>query len=215
MNIFARKDADYTKWAFFAVMALCVVLVVFVDERFLVLPADPEWKHIQGFKWLLLVHGPLGAVALLSGPFQFSDTLRRTRPRLHRWLGRLYVAAIAVSAPMAAYIGYNFEPRSIRIEQLFQGGGWFATTMIALLCVLNRNLPLHKAWMMKSYAFCLVFVLSRVPDAFAGFHWTSQVLADVLWGLVFAALIGPDLILTVRELWRKRKRSGQSAFQKV
>ncbi len=207
MNFLARKDADYTKWAFFAAMALCIALVLWVDERFLVLPANPEWKHIHDFKWLLLVHGPLGAVALLSGPFQFSDTLRRERPKLHRWLGRVYVGAIAISAPMAAWIGYHFEPASIRIEQLFQAGGWFATTLIALVCVLNRNLMLHKTWMMKSYGFCLVFILSRVPDAFPAFRWTDQTLADVLWGLVVAALFGPDLILTTRDLWRKRRKT--------
>lgn len=207
MNIFARKDRDYAKWGFFAAAALCILLVIYVDERFVVLPADPEWKHIRAFEWLLAVHGPLGAVALLTGPLQFSDTIRRVRPKLHRWLGRTYVGAIAVSAPMAAWIGYHFEPTSIRIEQLFQAGGWFVTTLIALVCILNRNLPLHKAWMMKSYGFCLVFILSRVPDAFPSFHWTDQVLADVLWALAFAALIGPDIILTVRDLWRKRRRT--------
>ena len=207
MNFLTRKDADYTKWAFFAVMALCVALVIFVDERFLVLPADHEWQHIHDFRWLLLVHGPFGAVALLSGPFQFSDTIRRTRPKLHRWLGRIYVGAIAISAPMAAWIGYHFEPTSIRIEQLFQAGGWFLTTLIALICVLSRNFEWHKRWMMKSYGFCLVFILSRVPDASPAFHWTDQTLADVLWGLVVAALIVPDILLTVRELWRKRKKA--------
>ncbi len=206
MNVFARKDMDYAKWAFFAVVVLCIGLVLYVDERFVVVPADPEWKHIQPFKWLLLVHGPLGAVALFSGPFQFSDTIRRTRPKLHRWLGRIYVGAIAIAAPVAAWMGYHFEPTSIRIEQLFQAGGWFLTTLVALVCILNRHLPAHKAWMMKSYGFCLVFVLSRVPDAFPKeFHWNDQLLADWLWGLVVLALIVPDLMLTVRELWRKRR----------
>ncbi len=205
MNRLTRKDMDYGKWAFFALMAACVLLVIFVDERFVFLPADPEWKHIQAFKWLLLVHGPLGAVALCCGPLQFSDTVRRTRPIWHRWTGRIYVAAIAISAPMAAWIGFHFEPRTIRIEQLFQAGGWFVTTLMALVCVLNRNVEWHKRWMMKSYGFCLVFVLSRVPDAFPALHQNDQQLADLLWGLTFAALIAPDLILTARELWRKRR----------
>lgn len=204
MNPFTRKDMDYGKWAFFAVMALCVLLVIYIDERFLVVPTDREWTHIQPFKWLLLVHGPFGAIALLSGPLQFSDTLRRTRPKIHRWIGWTYIAAIAISAPMATYIGYTFEPASIRIEQLFQGGGWFLTTLIALICILNRNIAAHKAWMMRSYGFCLVFILSRVVDGIPGFHWTDQLLADILWGLSVAALIVPDIVLTARELWRRR-----------
>jgi len=58
--------------------------------------------------------------------------------------------------------------------------------------------------MMRSYGFCLVFILSRVMDGVSGFHWTHQLLADVLRGLTVAALIVPDIILTARELWRKR-----------
>jgi hypothetical protein len=46
--------------------------------------------------------------------------------------------------------------------------------------------------------------MSRVPDAVPGFHWSDQLLADVLWGLVIAALVGPDLILAVRGAMRKR-----------
>lgn len=211
MEYFTRKDIDRAKWAFFALMAACVLLVLYVDERFLVVPADHEWRHIQRFEWPLLIHGPLGAVALCCGPLQFSDTLRRTRPKVHRWIGRIYVGAIFISSPIAAYIGYNFEPKSIQVEQLFQAGGWFATTAIALICVLNRNFEWHKRWMMKSYGFCLVFVLSRVPDAFPAFKWTDQVLSDVLWGLVFAALFVPEVILTVRELWRKRRPKSTAA----
>ncbi len=206
MNYLTRKDMDYGKWAFFALMAACVLLVIFVDERFIVMPGDKEWTHIQPFKWWLLVHGTCGVTALVSGPLQFSDTLRRTHPKRHRWIGRVYIGAIAIAAPVAGFIGYNFEPTTIRIEQLFQAGGWFLTTAVALVCILNRDLARHKLWMMRSYGFCLVFVLSRVPDAFPKeFRWTDQVLADVLWGLVVTALIAPDIILVVRELWRKRR----------
>ncbi|MDP9103665.1 MAG: DUF2306 domain-containing protein [Pseudomonadota bacterium] len=197
---------DYAKWAFFALMALCTLLVIWVDERFLVVPADPEWKHIAGFKLWLAVHGPFGAVALLAGPFQFSDTLRRTRPRVHRWIGYTYIGAIAVAASVALYIGPRFEQRSIQIEQYFQAGGWLLTTLMALFFILRRNIPAHKLWMMRSYGFCLVFLLSRVPDAWPGFHWNDQALSDTLWGLVVAALVVPDLILIVRDQWRKRAR---------
>jgi hypothetical protein len=77
---------------------------------------------------------------------------------------------------------------------------------MALFFILRRNSPAHKLWMMRSYGFCLVFLLSRVPDAWPGFHWNDQALSDTLWGLVVAALVVPDLILIVREQWRKRAR---------
>ena len=191
-------ERDYLKWAFFAVMAACALLVVYVDERFLVTASDPEWRHIAPFEWLLLPHGIFGATALFLGPFQFSGTLRRTHIRVHRWTGRIYVGAIlCVAAPLGLWIGVHFEPRTIYIEQYFQAGLWWLTTLIAFICIRNKMIAQHKLWMMRSYGFCLVFVLSRVPDAFT--HMSHQVLADVLWTLVVAALILPDIILLTRE----------------
>ena len=45
---------------------------------------------------------------------------------------------------------------------------------------LRREFVIHKVWMMRSYGFCLVFVMSRVPDALPGFHWTDAFLAHTL-----------------------------------
>ena len=199
-----RKERDYLKWAFFALMAGCTLLVIFVDERFLVIGSHPTWQHIAKFKWWLLPHGLAGTAALVTGPLQFSDTLRKTRPRLHRVTGRVYVGAIClIGAPIGMYLGANFEPEIIRVQQYVQAGFWWLTTAIAFACILNRQIERHKVWMMRSYCFCLVFVLSRVPDAFI--QWSPQLMADVLWSLVLAALIGPDLVLTFRELVRRRR----------
>lgn len=209
-GVAARDERDYAKWAFFALMAACAILVIFVDERFLVSPTDPEWRHIVRFKWWLLPHGLAGATALVIGPMQFSDTARRTRPQLHRLTGRIYVGAIClVAAPLGMYIGANYEPKTIHIQQLFQAGLWWLTTAVALVCVLNRQMERHKLWMMRSYGFCLIFVLSRVPDAFI--QWNDQLQADVLWSLVVAALVLPDLALTGRDLVRRRRSRAPAA----
>jgi hypothetical protein len=58
---------------------------------------------------------------------------------------------------------------------------------------------------MRSYGFCLVFVMSRVPDA-VHFHWTDMVLAHTLWWMIAFALVGPDLILTTRALLGRKRR---------
>lgn len=201
-----RIPQDRIRWGFFLLLAASVLLVLYVDERFLLNPHDPEWTHIAPFKWLLLVHGLCGATALCIGPFQFSDTLRRNHITLHRWLGRTYVGAVFIAAPMAWYIGTHFEQPLLAAEQPAQAGGWLLCTVMALICVLRGNIPAHKSWMMKSYCFCMVFVASRVPDAF-NIQWTDAILSTFLWYLLFAALIGPDIVLTVRDLWRKRRRA--------
>jgi hypothetical protein len=206
MSAIAGRNPQILKWVFFGAMAAATLLVIHADEGFLVSPTDPHWRHIAPFKWLLLPHGLTGALALFTGPLQFSDRIRANWPKLHRWTGRIYVGAIClVAAPLAGYIGGHYEPQTIRVEQYFQAGLWWLTTAIAFACILNRQIPMHKVWMMRSYGFCCIFILSRVQD---GFHiqLSDQVLADLLWSLVIAALIVPDLILTMRELERLASR---------
>lgn len=198
-------ERNYAKYVFFAVMAACVLLVIDIDERFLLIASDHEWTHIAAFKWLLLPHGIAGATALAIGPFQFSDRLRAGRPQLHRWLGRIYVGAIVlVAAPLGMWIGAHFEPNSIYVEQYFQAGIWWLSTLLAFLYIRNRQMAQHKLWMMRSYGFCLVFVLSRVPDAWM--KTNDQQLSDLLWTLVVVALVAPDLILAARD-WARRRRA--------
>jgi hypothetical protein len=204
-------DADRVKWAFFALMALAVLLVLWTDERFWLNPADPHWKHIAPVKWLLMIHGLAGGTALVAGAAQFSTRIRRTMPLVHRTIGKVYIGAVSVAAPVAIYMGTStLEPVTIRFEQYFQGGLWWASAAIAWLCIRNGQIALHKPWMMRSYGFTLIFVLSRVPDAFIK-SYSDQFLGDMLWGLVVVALIAPELILTSQTLWRIRSAKARHA----
>jgi uncharacterized membrane protein len=158
---------DRVKYLFFALVALSIPLVLRADERFLIDPADPHWKHIAPFKWPLLVHGLAGLTALATGTLQMSSRLRRLRPALHRAIGKVFLGAVTVAAPAALAITLGgFEPRSIIVEQWFQAGGWLVSPWIAYACIRSGQMPLHKAWMMRSYAFTLIFIFARVPDYF-------------------------------------------------
>jgi uncharacterized membrane protein len=196
--------SDRLKWSFFALMALCVLLVLWTDERFWFDSADPHWKRIEPIKWLLMLHGLAGATALAAGAAQFSSPLRRLRPALHRKIGKVYIGAVTIAAPVAIYIGTSAaEPVSIRFEQYFQGGLWWFSAIMAWACIRNGQIALHKPWMMRSYGFTLIFILSRVPDAFIK-SYSDQFLSDMLWSLVVVALIAPELILTTQTLVRIR-----------
>lgn len=194
---------DRVKWLFFALMAVLLMLVIYTDERYLIDARDPEWKHIAPFKWLLLVHGLAAATALLAGPFQFSDTIRRVRPALHRVTGWAYAGSVLIAAPFALFIGLNFKGPIFAMEIPAQAGLWLATTAIALICILRRNVPAHRAWMMKSYCFALIFIVSRVPDVIP-INWSETGFVMWQWYLTTAALVGPEVVLTLRQLLRRR-----------
>lgn len=189
----ARRDwPRYGKWLLFACMGIAAILAISADERFLLNPQDPHWKHIAPFQWLLLVHALGGVTALTVGPFQFSTRLRASHLALHRILGRVYICAVAVSAPLATYIGVTFEPSPLRDEQWAQGGLWFLCTLIAFLAIRKRNIALHRQWMVRSYAFTFIFISSRVLDAFPAVHIDLTQLTTILWYLIVAAFFLPD-----------------------
>ncbi len=56
------------KYLLFAFIGLMIAYVLRHDEFFLIDAKDPEWQHIQSFKWWLLPHGIAGACAFFLGP---------------------------------------------------------------------------------------------------------------------------------------------------
>ena len=204
---------DRLKWSFFAFMGLCVLLVLWVDERFWFNAAtDPHLQRIAPYKTLLILHGLGGATALTAGTFQMSSRIRRTKPALHHLLGKIYIGAVCFSAPIALYIGTGpLEPVTIHVEQIFQAGFWALSALIAWACIRSGQMPLHRQWMMRSYGLTLIFILARVPDAFMDTEADPQFLSDMLWSLVIAALIAPELILTAQTLWRIRSARARHA----
>jgi uncharacterized membrane protein len=192
---------NHAKWVLFAVLA---VTALQADERFLFNSADPEWKHIANFKWWLLPHGLAGATALVLGPFQFSERIRRRNPARHRFMGRIYLGAIAAASLLSIYITLVYEPHPFQMEIWAQGGGWFLCAVLAYVYAMKRNIVLHRQWVARSYGFTFIFIMARVPDAFH-VHWPNDTeFVEYLWMLVFAALIVPDLILQSGELFKRR-----------
>jgi uncharacterized membrane protein len=198
-----REPRNYAKWLLFAVLAILAITAIQADERFLINPTDAEWKHIANFKWWLLPHGLAGATALVLGPFQFSERVRRQHVAIHRLLGRIYLSAIAIASLLSIYITLVFEPHPFQMEIWAQGGGWFLCALLAYVYALKRNIPLHRQWVARSYGFTFIFIIARVPDAFH-VHWPNETeFVEYLWMLVFAALIVPDLILQAPQLFKR------------
>jgi uncharacterized membrane protein len=200
----SRVSSRHKKWILFAFMGVATLIAVYGNDGFIFNSHDPEWKHIAPFRWLLLVHALAGATALLTGPLQFSTRLRTARPEFHRMLGRVYVGAVAIAAPFAVYIGVTFEKPPLSYEQWAQGGIWFLATLIAFVAIRKRNVPLHRHWMMRSYAFTFIFVSSRVPLAFPAISMSVEQLTTFLWYLIVAALVVPDLPAVYNALRRTR-----------
>jgi hypothetical protein len=80
-TLVSRHSILRHKHIIFIVIGVMMVIVLHENEYFLIDRAAPIWAYYEPFKWWLLPHGICGAMALLLGPFQFSDRLRKRYAR--------------------------------------------------------------------------------------------------------------------------------------
>jgi uncharacterized membrane protein len=170
---------------------------------------DPAWGHYQHFKWWLLPHGMAGACALILGPLQFSDRLRKRFTKFHRVIGRFYIAGVFCAAPLGTYIQYIDERlgsgRTFSFAAAVDATLWITTTVVALAFILKGNVQQHRHWMIRSYAVAIVFLEVRVVGGITGWeNLGDRVSEAIVWGCVSFSLLFADIIINWPDLRRSR-----------
>lgn len=150
---------------------------------------------------VLTVHAGFAATALLLGPWQFVRRLRTSRPTLHRWTGRTYVACCLVGG--AAGLVLAFGARTGPVSTAGFGSLavlWVTVTTLAWRAVLDRRFAEHRRWMIRSYAltFAAVTLRAYLPFAFLS-PWGYD---NAYRAISFLAWI-PNLILA--EVYLRRR----------
>jgi uncharacterized membrane protein len=204
-----QKSWFRPKYLLFAFVVAMLAYVLRHDESFLINSKDPEWQHIHLFRWYLLPHGIAGACALLLAPMQFSDRLRCRFTKLHRVVGRIYVGAVLIAAPLGFYIQFFEErigaPRTFSFAAAAQATSWIVTTLVALALILQCKVDAHRRWMTRSFAVALVFLEVRVVLGVT--HWEdlgANVSEAVVWGCNVFTLLAADIVLQCQDLLRSR-----------
>jgi len=199
------------KYVLFGFIGLLLLYVLQHNERFLIDFKDDYWNHLEtlGLKWWLLPHGLAGACSLLLGPMQFSERLRARYTWLHRLVGRVYVTATFIAAPLGVYLEYLDEAggstRTFTIETAFQGALWFLTTAIAWVLILKGKTQLHRQWMTRSFGTGpLIFLEVRVIGGV--FHITEPALEYLVWACTLSSIFVADAVLLVEDLLRTARR---------
>jgi uncharacterized membrane protein len=197
------------KYFLFTFIGLMLAYVLRHNESFLVHRSDPVWQHYQPFKWWLLPHGVAGACALLLGPMQFSERLRKRFTKLHRVAGRIYVGAVLIIGPLGAYIQYFQErmggPRSFSIAATVDAILLMLTTGIAFAFILNGKVQPHRQWMTRSFAVALVFLEVRVVAGVTGWENLGVAATEtIVWTCLAFSILIADVVLQWQELRRVR-----------
>jgi uncharacterized membrane protein len=176
---------------------------VAVNAHFFKLTKEELGKYFD-IRALLLLHISGGAVALLTGPFQFWEELRARRRELHRAVGKVYVLAIAVSAPCAVYLSFTTASEvgwSYAFSLKAWVSVWIVSTWLAYRHARHKKFKLHKEWMVRSYLATLAFVISalvnKVPLV-ASLGSFAEVSPGLFWGAWAIPLFIFDIVLSIQ-----------------
>lgn len=152
--------------AFWAVV-ISSVLVALVSYRFVPLGVNVAMDFVSHNlaenSLALYAHIAVAPIALLLMPFQFMSGLRRKRPALHRWMGRVYVTSVVVSGVAGFQLAFHSSAGLLATAGFASlSVVWLWTTLGALYFALNRKFDRHRDWMLRSAALTFAAVTLRV-----------------------------------------------------
>jgi uncharacterized membrane protein len=177
-------------------------------------PAPPGFSEaaamdavFAGHPLLTLIHIVPGVLFMLLGPLQFVRTLRAQRPALHRWTGRVFLAAgaiIAVSAlvmsPQMAIGGAN-ETAATMVFAVF----FLVALGKAFGAIRSRQIARHREWMIRAFAIGLAVATVRpIVGAFFATSRLTHLTPHEFFGTAF--WLGFTAHLMAAEAWIHRTR---------
>jgi len=155
--------------------AVAWLLVVAAAVEFLAI-ASQKYGHLDagsyGMFWTrrgwLWTHLGGGTLTVVLGALQFVPRIRRAHPRLHRWIGRVFLLGMLVAcAGAAGLILTSPAPGSIRTAFAATALAWLMTALLGYRAIRAGQVDLHRRWMTGCYLVTLAPItfraLIRIP----------------------------------------------------
>jgi uncharacterized membrane protein YozB (DUF420 family) len=120
--------------------------------------SEPAWYYP-----LLLTHIIGGTVLMVVAIGQVWPWLRRRRPALHRWSGRVYVffGIPFVGIPALVIAPLSSGPLIIAVNSTVVSVGWLAFVLLGYAAARRRRFDRHRDWMLRSLILLYSIALSR------------------------------------------------------
>ncbi|WP_332698824.1 DUF2306 domain-containing protein [Devosia sp.] len=157
--------------------------------------------NLLAFPWLPL-HAAAASTALLVAPLQFIAALRNRNPRVHRIIGRLYVAACLIGGFTGLPLAWGATAGPIATA----GFGilailWLWTTTMAWRLAVARRIVEHRRWMVRSVALTAAGIMLRI---YLGIMLTLPIEFDEGYRVIAFLCWVPNIVLA--ELYLRRRR---------
>lgn len=201
----------FGRTAFWVSTALAI-LVALVSYRFIPLGVEQAMEllahNLNDNALALYAHIAVAPIALAVMPFQFMKRFRARKPCLHRWMGRIYVAAIFISGVAGFQLAFHSTSGGVAVSGFaLLAVIWLGTTSAALWFALQRDIPRHQNWMIRSAALTFAAVTLRI---YLPLSMVAGIEFQVAYPVIAWACWLPNLVAAELYLWlKKRPRSAE------
>lgn len=153
----------------------------------------------------LQTHIAASGFAMILGGFQFSKTLRRKAPSVHRWMGYGYVLACTVGGLAGGVIALYSTAGPIAGWGFFLLAVlWVPFTLLALIAAMRKDFAAHERWMIRSFALTFAAVTLRIYLPVAIIQNHGQFPLDAYRAIAWLAWV-PNLIVAELFIMTLRK----------
>ena len=138
LQIFGRTMYITMMLSFPAFVLYYVVYYLYIQRQGRIYPAAVN----KGF----YLHSVTGSIYLLSGMLQFYDQLRQRAPRIHRWIGYLFYAMVAVTSIGIVWIAQSpHSGISAQLATLFFLPLWIGINIASFRAIaVFRDVEMHR-----------------------------------------------------------------------
>lgn len=177
-----------------------------IDAGFLQIKQD----FIGNRVWLtaFYVHVFSSLFALLAGFTQFSTRIRRHAPKIHRFVGRIYVVDILLITGPAGCLMSFYANGGIYSQLAFfvLSALWWYFTYCAWRAAVEGDFAKHRAYMLRSFALTLSAITLRVWKM--GLAQYFELPPMDIYRIVAWVGFVPNLMIAEFYLYRWRNRMG-------
>lgn len=163
-----------TRFLWVAVIFLAFIGIAVATRRTVVLlkpgalsssrnPAADLDAHFASERGLVLTHILPAMLFMVLGPLQFVRGLRSRYPQIHRWSGRIFLAASAVVGISGLKLAFGKTVGGLdeRAAIILFGTFFLISLAKALWHALRREFAEHREWMIRGYAIGLAVATIR------------------------------------------------------
>jgi len=197
-----------------AIAAIIFVVVAAFPYRAMLGPEDVAKRTLQDFQFSyyprrawLLTHIAGGLIALLTGPVQLWLGLHNVKMNVHRSLGFVYIAGMAIGSIGAIGLALQTEGGVIFGSGLFfLAMAWIATTSLAFVAIKKSLIDQHREWTIRSYVVTFAFVTFRIGQvALTGRGFDLQTAIGIMaWACWAVPLLITEAVIQGRKIARVR-----------